>query len=366
MEKNNTQEPKYKQLSDLLRQKIENGEYARGEKLDSENELASAFHLSRQTVRQALSVLTNEGILIRQKGSGTFVSPPMPRQTRTMNVGVITTYITDYIFPSITRGIEEELSAKGYNLSLGATKNKVENEGRILQSFIENNVDGIIVEGTKTALPNPNIGLYKKLDTIGIPYVFINGYYRELSPVYVITDDRAAGRQSAEYLANQLGHRRIGGIFKSDDMQGHERYAGFSEGLLRSGRTIYDDAVVWYTTADLDYLFSEQNEQNLLERLRHCSGVVCYNDQIAYKFIEVLRKHSLSVPQQISVIGFDNSRISELSPVKITSFNHPKDKLGRLAAEKLIKMIETGVREPSQILELPLVVKDSTALFKKL
>lgn len=76
-------------------------------------------------------------------------------------------------------------------MSLGVTQNRVETEAQLLRSFIESGVDGLIVEGTKTALPNPNIELYNKLQNMGVPCVFFNGFYQELpGSVYVVTDDR--------------------------------------------------------------------------------------------------------------------------------------------------------------------------------
>lgn len=354
-----SRQPKYAALANDIREKILRGVYQNGDKLPSENELAGQFHLSRQTVRQALGLLEVEGVLSRQRGSGTYVdlSGEKPQSTKNMTVGVITTYITDYIFPSITRGIEEVLSQRGYHLSLGVTKNRVENESRLLRSFLESGVDGIIVEGTKTAFPNPNLPLYRMLEQQGIPCVFINGYYRELHPAYVVTDDRGCGQQAAEFLLS-LGRRRLGGIFKSDDMQGHERYAGFAEGLVKGGGDLVDDYIAWYTTGDKETLFQD-NAEYLLERVKHCNGVVCYNDQIAYGLILLLQKHGVRVPEDIAVVSFDNSSISEYSPVKITSFDHPKERLGAAAAEMMLFMAETGKKEMSLVLPMELVVKQS-------
>ena len=221
-------------------------------------------------------------------------------------------------------GIEETLTNAGYDLTLNVTNNHVEEEARILQSLISRRVDGVIVEGTKTAFPNPNVELYRKLEKMGVPVVFFNSYYRDLpDSVYVVTDDRKAGLQAVDLLIEK-GCRRIGGVFKSDDMQGHGRYAGFSEGLIHNGCALGDDNVVWYTTAERSRLFRPDNSDYMFERLRGCDGIVCYNDQIAYGVIDLLQKHNVRVPEDVLVIGFDDSSISEYSPVKITSFVHPK------------------------------------------
>lgn len=352
-------EAKYNILASAIREQILNGSLKMGDKLTSENELSEEYGFSRQTVRQALGVLEQEGFLVRRRGSGTYVTKRTPMAQKSRTIGVITTYITDYIFPVIVRGIEEVLSANGYRLTLGVTKNRVETERQILQSMLENGVDGLIVEGTKTALPNPNIALYRKLESMGIPCVFFNGYYRELPGcIYVVTNDRQAGSYASQKLL-KAGCHHLGGIFKSDDMQGHERYAGFAEGLMEAGQEINDDAVIWYSTVDKESLFNGDNAERIFRTLRHCDGVVCYNDQIAYRLIELLRQHGRQVPEEISVISFDNSSVSQYSPVKITSFNHPKEQMGREAAGKIIRMIESKSKEEPLVMNMELVQKGS-------
>jgi GntR family transcriptional regulator of arabinose operon len=351
---------KYQILADAIMEKIKNGYYQPGDKLSSENELSRQLGYSRQTVRQALSVLERNGILSRQRGSGTYINSHVPKPERTHRIGVITTYITDYIFPSITRGIEDELSKNGYQLTLGVTKNRVENEAKILKSFLESNIDGMIVEGTKTAFPNPNIPLYLQLQNEGIPCVFINGYYRDLPSIYVATNDRDCGYEAAEYLLHGNSEKKLGGIFKSDDMQGHERYAGFAGAIFEHGSDLNDESIIWYTTADKDEIFSQANAAHLLKCLNGCSGVVCYNDQIAYELIEFLLAHSIRVPEDIEVIGFDNSNLSEYSKVKITTFDHPKELLGQQAADKIIHMVENGAEEKSVVMNMNFVIKNST------
>ena len=127
------------------------------------------------------------------------------------------------------------------------------------------------------------------------------------------------------------------------------------------GCSISDDCVVWYTTAERSRLFRPDNRDYMFERLRGCDGIVCYNDQIAYGAIDLLTSRGVRVPEDVLVTGFDNSSVSEYSPVKITSFAHPKDEMGRIAANKLIHMLRSGEQEHPLILDMPLFEKQSTA-----
>ena len=358
-----TQEPassKYAALAGALRRQILQGQFQAGDKLTSENRLAEQYGLSRQTVRQALSLLEQEGLLLRQRGSGTYVNYAPLKTERTHTVGVIATYISDYIFPSIVRGMEEELTAKGYHITLGVTKNRVEEEARILRSFLEGGVDGLIVEGTKTDFPNPNLALYRQLEAKGIPVVFFNAYYRDLPSVYVVTNDRKSGWDAAEFLIRRCGCKKLGGIFKSDDNQGHQRYAGFSQAILHHGCQLDDDAVLWYTTADRESFFSDAAMPAVFSRLKGCDGVVCYNDQIACRLIRALQEQGLSVPESVSVIGFDNDGISQYGPVQITTFHHPKEEMGMEAAGRLLNMMEEGAKVSPLVMDMPLLIRRST------
>lgn len=347
--------PKYQLLENWIRTKVMDGTFTRGEKIPSENILAEQFKISRQTVRLAISHLEKKGILISRRGSGTFVS----EAAHDMSIGYISTNITDYIFPSIASGIESVLTANGYSLTLGVTRNQVELEHQQLIALLNKNVDGIIIEGNRSALPNPNLDLYRKLDEKGIPYIFINGFYEALNPPYVVGNDRGGGRIAVDCLYN-LGHRRIGGIFKADDRQGHERYAGFLEGFAKNNLQVHDDEVIWYTQPDLEHMFLRNEEPRIVRRLQKCTAVVCYNDQVAIKLIQTLLRCGIRIPEDKSIIGFDNSPISELSPVRITSLTHPGEKLGDEAARRLLTRIETGVWPASLVMDLNLIEKDST------
>ena len=115
---------KYAQLFERLKREILRGAYQKGQRLPGENEMAQEYGMSRQTVRQALSLLEQEQLIERRQGSGTYVRCGEPRRKRSWNVGVMATYISEYIFPSILRGIEAELSEEGFFPLLSATKTR--------------------------------------------------------------------------------------------------------------------------------------------------------------------------------------------------------------------------------------------------
>ena len=134
------QKTKYNMVKEKITDWITSGKVKPGEKIYSENELVKMFGVSRHTVRQAVGDLVHEGWLYREQGAGTFCSfkkaeveqTVLPTQTNGKNIGVITTYISDYIFPSIIRGIESYLTAQGYSLTFACTDNDIEKEKQCL------------------------------------------------------------------------------------------------------------------------------------------------------------------------------------------------------------------------------------------
>ncbi len=350
---------KYMMLMEQIKSDIINSKYPPGSQLETEDKLSERYNVSRQTVRRAIGILEQDGLIIRKQGSGTYVSKRATSQPPTKNIGVVVTYMSDYILPSIIRGIEDGLSAAGYSFSLFSTGNRMDTEKLILSSFLERPVDGILIEGAKTALPNPNLEYYRQFQSMGIPLVFMSGYYSALGDsVYVVTDDRGGGKQATELLVAK-GHRKIGGIFKADDMQGHERFAGFIEAARANDVELHDSAIHWFTTETRDSLFEPGNIERIIDSFKDCTAVICYNDQIAAPLLNALQRSGRTVPGDIAVISFDNSSFSDITSVKITSLNHPKEDVGRLAAQKLLNMID-GKTETPAVLPWGIIEKEST------
>ncbi len=346
---------KYETLANQLRNKIITGIYKTGDMLPSENELAAAEKLSRQTVRQALALLEREGRITKRQGRGSFVADTAVRRDKTYNVAVVTTYISEYIFPDILRGIEQVLSQNGYTPFISATYNRVDNEREILASLLSKPIDGIIIEGTKTALPNPNIDLYRSIERARIPMVFINGYYPDFKPqVYVVADDRAGGASAAGLLLRQ-NRKKIAGIFKSDDIQGHRRYAGYAQALLDAQVSVRDEHILWYTTETREKLI----DANLLDVVRGCDAVVCYNDEVAMQVLGILKQNKIDVPGQLAIVSFDGSMFGELTAPKLTSLLLEKEEIGRLAAGKLVNLIR-GISEQPYSMPWRMIEKEST------
>ncbi|MGE5614682.1 MAG: GntR family transcriptional regulator [Bacillota bacterium] len=330
---------KYSRLKEFLREEILMGNIKPGEKIPSENALSEKFSLSRQTVRKAISILANEGYLYTVHGKGTFCRDRSAGRNESRNIGVVTTYISEYIFPKLIQGIDRVLSENGYSIILKNTGNSSEKEANCLDDLLGKDIGGMIVEPTKSALFSSNLKYYEALGKNNIPYVFIHGSYLGLEDKpQVVLDDEAGEYLAVDYLV-KLGHKKIAGIFKADDIQGINRHKGYARALAENGLVYDPGMVVWFHTED--------REEKPLAAIKHLAesgsgidAVAAYNDEIAVRVCRQLAESGLRVPEDISVIGFDDSYLAESGSVKLTTVAHPKERLGEAAAELLLELMK--------------------------
>ena len=330
-----------------------------GDKFLTEKELCTIHNVSRQTVRQALMRLERENIISRLRGSGTYVSGSIPAaHSVTGSIGVISTYFSDYIFPHIITGIESVLNNAGCPIQIATTHNLVSEETQALRNMLASGVRGLIVEPSKSALPNLNAGLYEEIHKNAIPLVFFNAKYEWSEAPCVAMDDTAAGRVVTDYLFD-CGHTKLCGLFVLDNIQGHKRYHGFTESCAAHGKTESDQKLLWYAAEDSKKLFTYEKKR-ILDMLKKSTAVVCYNDMLAVELLKFCRENGIKVPDDISVVGIDDSRYAAICDVPLTTARHPHGKLGEAAAGLLLKRIEDPGAEVSDILFTPeLVVRDS-------
>ena len=348
---------KYLNLANWIRENIENNTFKVGEKLISENQLCERFAISRQTVRQAIAILEKEGLVTRRRGSGTYINDSgKEKSPLTGNIGLITTYLDDYIFPSIISGVEKVLSKKNYNMLLRLTRNKVHNERLQLLTLLDSDVDGLIVEGTKTALPNPNLDLYRKFLEHDIPVIFINAYYPEMPCNFIVNDDVLGARLATRSLIEH-GHEKIAGIFKHDDLQGNWRYKGFIDEMYEHNLPVDDQRLLWFSTESQDDLFTLEKLPFLMKIIKDSTAVICYNDQIAMKLIQLINQDF--PPRGLSFVSFDNSPLGNMSVIPLSSITHPGKELGKMAAESILTMIENPSYKVCHTFEPLLVQRDS-------
>lgn len=353
--------PKYQVIIEDIKSKILSGDYIVGEQIPTEFNLQEKYKVSRHTVRKAILELSQEGYLRSEKGSGTYVSnqfrsPEGVNKKKT--IGVITTYISDYIFPSIIRGIEGRLNEDNYSLLLASTNNDVEQEKKALEMMLSYGVDGLIVEPTKSNLYNPNIAYYLSFKEQDIPFIMINAYYEELDVPFLCLDDVKSSYIATKELISK-GHSQIGLISKTDDLQGKYRMKGYIKALGEAKLRFQPEQVFSYDTETKPNLSS--NLKEFLDKNRDTlTAIVCYNDEVGLEVANVCRQLDISVPDKLSIIGQDNSYIAKNAHIKLTTLTHPQEQMGRDAADWVINKLQGKKDLPNETIYQPVLIEGET------
>ena len=353
------QESKYLTIISWIEQKIKSGELNPGDKILSENELSAMFGVSRQTARHAITELVEKGTLERIHGSGTYVkkTKTVKRTKKLNNIGVVCTLSESYIAPPTLKGIESTLFNNGYSMQMFFTDNKISREREILESILEKDViDGLIFEPTTSALPSPNLPLYRKIQSLGIPLICYNAFYPGLEVPCVRINDRLVAFRAVKELVSR-GHTKIAGIFKSDDNQGHLRYKGYIDALIESGIEVDLNRISWFDTPMLYNIYN--SEEFIFKRIGDSTAVVCFNDQIAYALIDLALKRGIRIPEELSVTGVDDSYLAGISSVKITSFSHPKEVLGIKVAENMVRLLDDPDFDGNYLYDSEIILRES-------
>lgn len=359
---------KYLTIVEWVKEHIKTQNLKPNDRFLTEKELCGIHSVSRQTVRQALMCLEKENVICRVRGSGTFVGESFsdePEPKTLKSIGVISTYFSDYIFPQIVTGIERVLNEAGYSMQLATTRNEVFEETQALKSMMMNGVSGLIAEPSRSALPNPNTELYQELKRKNIPLVFFNAKYPWADMPCVSIDDEAAAKMVTDHLF-ECGHCRISGIFAFDNIQGHKRYSGFMKSCIEHGLRNAEKNIFWFAAADGSAIF-DNFPKKILETVKESTAVVCYNDKIAVKMLQFCRERGISVPNDISVAGIDDSKYASICDVPLTTVRHPHCELGETAARTLLDMIKACSVQHSDVIFTPeLIVRDSVRKINKL
>lgn len=332
---------KYQKLYNWAHTLITSGVIKNMDKFPSEPSLQKKFGYSRQTVRTALQKLEEEGLVTRVRGSGTYVSYDCSKVNEERpQVGLLLSYYSDYLFPRVYDGIESCLTEKGYAIEVAVTKNRLNDEAIYLEGILKGDVSGLIIEGSRSAFPNPNIRLYKEIKRRNIPTLFIHNHYENMVFDSVEMSDKKCSYELTKLLIEN-GHRRIGGIFKYDDIR-------------------------WYSTKDMEEKLSKKGLLRMYRRTKDCTAMIVYNDEVANYYMDFLEERGLHVPEDVSLVSFDDAELLDANNgAQLVSAIHPKYQLGRITAKNLLRMMEDEKwQEKNYSYRFPVKIKEGNSIQK--
>ena len=354
--------PKYIQLKDIIKAYLEAHRYEADQKIPSENELIEQFQVSRGTVRQALGELANEGVIYTEKGRGSFFSGNIQEgEPRSNLIGVLTP-MSSYIYPQIVQGISDTAHKRHHNIVLGSSNDNRDQELAYVEQFLKRNIDGLIIEPTGGVQHFQDSPLFHRLKELTIPVVFMDWVIDDPEVSYVSLDDVAGGFRATSYLI-EAGHRGIACVYPRDNIPGPRRYTGYRKALEKYGveyDSRLDKPVESLKLNVADYIYTLTKSLFNLGEDRP-SAIFFYNDRSALSGYAAIRDAGLKIPDDISVVGYDDSELALLADVPLTSVIHPKYQTGKLAADILFDQIEhQGQNMPRQMIINPtLAIRDS-------
>lgn len=366
---------KYIAVRDQLANTFDREQYQAGQQLPTENELSRSLGVSRTTVRQALELLTNQGIIVKRQGSGTYYQgiAEVPEQanhpkTKKGFIGLVNFNFMGYIYPEIIQGMEETLAKEGYSLAIAPCNQNHAKETESVERLVEQGVKGLIIEPSQNLQINESHPLNRIIRRLTIPVVTTHWGITNQMVSTVSMDDVMVGFQATKYLLDR-GHRRIGYIMKSDVQAGHDRFTGYKKALTEAGIAFDPARVSQYTLEDEEpgILVAYNATMELLNHPgSRPSAIFYFNDQTAQQGYRAIQDSGLRIPENISVISVDNYRPSALMYPPLTTFEHPKYELGRWAAKILLSEMEP--RSPKlhmkMVFEPVLVERKSVGLYK--
>jgi DNA-binding LacI/PurR family transcriptional regulator len=272
---------------------------------------------------------------------------------RTFTIGVVVTTIADPFNAQVVSGIEDVANQRGYSVFLANSKSDPDREVRVVNSFDERRVDGIIVTSSRVGT------LYNSLLAhLHIPVVFLNNHNPAEYANAVSIDNFQASKAAVEHLI-ALGHRRIGYLGDAFGLQSDgDRQAGYRAAMEGAGLKIGRRSVEMGNGHAEGAL---RAMVRMLDSGNQPTALFCYNDMTALGALRVIHEHGLRVPEDISLVGFDDLPVTEYTNPPLTTIRQPMEQMGRRAMEILNELLNG--KKPERETKFPgeLIVRQSTA-----
>jgi len=324
-------------------------------------DLAKKVGVSEATVSRVLngklgvSPSTRDAVLTALDVLG-YERPTKLRGERGRLVGLVLPELQNPIFPALAEVVGVGLTQQGFTPVLCVRAAGGLSEADYVRMLLGQQVSGMVFAGGNFAEADSTHDHYRLLLERGVPAVLVNAAVDHIGFPRVSVDDAAAVEQAFGHLAS-LGHQRVGMVIGPEDhMPSRRKLAAF---LAIAPRTGVDTAGVVERT-----MFSLEAGHAAATRLVRAgvTGIICGSDILALGAIRAVRRLGLTVPGDVSVIGYDDSAFMSCTDPPLTTTRQPIDAMGRAVVSTLVHQVEGLTVAPEELLFEPeLVVRGSTA-----
>ncbi|MFA5015498.1 MAG: LacI family DNA-binding transcriptional regulator [Actinomycetota bacterium] len=326
-------------------------------------EIAELAGVSRTTISRVLSggkfvkKNTRDRVMeiIEEKDYKPSIIAQSLRTNRTRTIGLVLADIENPFYSRVAKGVIDAAEQKNYNVILCNSNNDINLEERDIRTLIERGADGLLL--TTVELKKKTI---ENLRDKGFPFLLIDCKLDIPGVSYVVNDDYYGAELATEYLI-KLGHKNIFFLGNRKLLSLKERFRGFKDTLERhkinnTNNFVPTEFIKTGGIYDIKGII-----EYLLSRHEKITAIFSGNDYSAIKSIEAITDKGIKVPEDISVIGYDNIEISSMIKIPLTTIRQPKYLLGKLATEQLLEMLENrSNRELRRIILRPeLVMRQS-------
>jgi LacI family transcriptional regulator len=271
-------------------------------------------------------------------------------------IAILFPEVSSQFSSKILRGVEETMHGFGSSVIVCNTASHGQRTMKYLQLLAEKRVDGILFVSEIITEE-----YFDKLESMHIPVVLVATESYQYPLPFVKVDDKHAAFTATDYLI-KMGHHKIGMISgnKEDIIAGQPRIDGYKQALANKGLTFNEKNIVhskgFSFTDGLDSL------PKLLEQAPDISAVFAASDAIAMGAISSAYKMGIKIPKDLSIIGYDNLPISEMSIPPLTTVAQPLEKMGSVAAEMLFSMMDTRHKVESRIMPHTIIERESVRI----
>ena len=270
-------------------------------------------------------------------------------------IGLVVAYLDNQFYPIALERLSASLQAKGYHILVFLASNAEQDISKVMQELLDYRVDGIIT--ASVAISND---LTAQCAAEGIPLVMFNRGQDGSGISSVTSANVVGGRRVAEFLLAG-GHRRIAHIAGwSGSSTGRDRQRGFLDGLAAGGAEAIDVIDGMY-----DRDVATDAAQRLVSRPLPPDAIFVGNDHMAFAVMDQVRRMGLTIPGDVSVVGYDDVPLAAWGAYDLTTVRQPVNRMVEATVETLLAQIEDPAR-PAQKVEIdgPLIVRSSARIPK--
>ncbi len=278
------------------------------------------------------------------------------RRKQSHTLGMIVPDSANPFFAEVARGIEDISFDEGYTVILCNSVSNLEREALYIDLLAKKQVDGVILVAAGDSMRQ-----VRTLQARNIALVMVDRDLPGSAVDCVLTDNFQGGREATEHLLH-LGHRRIGCITGASDLTpSASRVDGYQQALAVAGIAVDETLIV---KGDFQDQSGYVGAQQLLQLANPPTAIFASNDLMAIGAMSAALEAGLSVPKDLSVVGFDDIHLASFVNPPLTTVAQPKFELGRVAARMLLERIDNHELAPRRCRSVPqLIVRRSTAPF---